>query len=132
MGVRQAGRTRWCERGQATVELALVLPLLLLVVWVGVEAGLLVRDQTLVSHGAREAARTLAVGGDGQAAVDAARARTGLTAGLEVAVVGAPPGGAATATVTLVERDRLPLLGSVVPGLTLRATVAMRVEDPAT
>lgn len=108
-----------------------MLPLLLLVVWVGVEAGLLVRDQTLVSHGAREAARTLAVGGDVAAAAEAARARTGLASGLEIAALGAAPGSAATATVTLAERDRLPLLGSVVPGLTVRASVSMRVEDPA-
>lgn len=51
------------ERGQATVELALVLPLLLVLVLLAVQVGLVVRDQVLLVHATREAARAAAVGG---------------------------------------------------------------------
>ena len=56
------------DGGQAAVELALVLPLLAVLVLGLVQTGLIVRDQVLVVHAAREAARAVAVredGGDG-------------------------------------------------------------------
>ncbi len=43
------------------MEFALVLPLVVLVVLFIVQAGLVVRDQLLVSHAAREAARAASV-----------------------------------------------------------------------
>ncbi len=49
------------ERGQATVELALVLPLVALLLLAMVQVGLVVRDQVLLTHAAREAAREAAV-----------------------------------------------------------------------
>lgn len=55
------------ERGQATVELALLLPLLLLLVLAAVQVGLVVRDQVLLVHATREAARSAAVGASGGA-----------------------------------------------------------------
>ena len=55
--------TRRCQRegGQATVEVALLLPLLALLLLAVVQVGLVVRDQVLVTHAAREAARAAAV-----------------------------------------------------------------------
>ena len=47
-------------RGQATVELALVLPLILTMVLLALQIGLLARDQVLVVHAAREGARAAA------------------------------------------------------------------------
>ena len=54
-------RRRRGDGGQASVELALVLPLVVLLLLAVVQLGLLVRDQILVVHAAREAAREAAV-----------------------------------------------------------------------
>ena len=52
------------ERGQATVEAALVLPLVALLLLAVVQIGLLVRTELLVTHAAREAVRAAAVDAD--------------------------------------------------------------------
>jgi Flp pilus assembly protein TadG len=49
------------DGGQSAVEFALVLPLLAALLLVLVQVGLLVRDQVLVIHAAREAVRQVAV-----------------------------------------------------------------------
>ena len=66
------------QRGQAAVELALVLPLVALVLLAVVQVGLIVRDEVLVLHAAREGARAAAVALDHRE--DAAR-RAALGAG---------------------------------------------------
>lgn len=119
------------ERAQATVELALVIPVLLLFVWTGVESLVLLRDQVLVTNAAREAARAAAVGIDPSAAATLGRARSGLdsTAIVSVQASGAV-GDDASASVTLRERGRLPVIGRLAPDLEVRATVTMRTEGP--
>ena len=66
--------TRWRrgDEGQAAVELALVLPLVVALLLAVVQVGLIVRDQVLVVHAAREAAREAAVDPDPAAALRAA------------------------------------------------------------
>ncbi len=66
------------QRGQATIELAAVLPLVFTLVLLVVQAGLVVRDQVLVLHAAREAARVAAIEGDAARASAVALAATGL------------------------------------------------------
>jgi len=66
------------ERGQASVELALVLPVLLGLVALLGEAGLVVKDYVLVAHAAREAARAAVVDPRTPVAEQAARDSTGL------------------------------------------------------
>src|SRR5436309_11926952 len=60
--------------GSATVEFALVLPLVLVVVLALVQVGLLVRDRLLVEAAARAAARAAAVQDDPDAITSAALA----------------------------------------------------------
>src|SRR6266576_4039235 len=60
--------------GSATVEFALVLPLVLVVVLALVQVGLLVRDRLLVEAAARAAARAAAVQDDPAAITSAALA----------------------------------------------------------
>ena len=117
------------EGAQATVEFALVLPLLMALIWLGVESSVLLRDQVLVTHGAREAARSSAVGLSPSEAAESGRARAGLGRDLVIEVVsGATAGATTVATARLAEGDRLPLVGRLVPGLEVRASVTMRVE----
>jgi Flp pilus assembly protein TadG len=69
-------RTRRCrrkgERGTATAEFALVLPLILLMALALVQVGLLVKDQIVVEEAARAGARQAAVTTDDDQARDAA------------------------------------------------------------
>ena len=120
---------RHAEGAQATVEFALVLPLLMALIWLGVESSVLLRDQVLVTHGAREAARSSAVGLSPSDAAEAGRSRAGLGRDLVIDVVSGGTAGATTvATARLAEAGRLPLVGRLVPRLEVRASVTMRVE----
>ncbi len=109
------------ERGQATVELALVLPLVAVIAMALLDVGLVLRDNILTVHAAREAARALAVGED---PVSAARRRSGLGSALSVSV-DATTG---TATVELDLAARLPIIGRLLPGAKLRQSATMRME----
>ena len=61
------------ERGQATVEFALVMPLIVFGLLAILQVGLVVRDQVAVIHAAREAARAASVDPDPGRATGAAR-----------------------------------------------------------
>lgn len=114
------------ERGQATVEFAFVLPLLVLAVLAVIQVGLVVRDQMGVVHAAREAARAASVDRDPGAAADAAhRSLPGATVD-----VGARPslGGEITVTVRYHSVTSLPLVGVLFPDPDLHASATMRVE----
>jgi Flp pilus assembly protein TadG len=111
------------EAGQATVEFALVLPLVAIVGWATLELGLVMRDNVLCAHAAREAARALAVGED---PVAAAQSRSGFGTELLVTVDRAT----GTATVELPLAPRLPLLSSVVGSASIRQQAVMRIEQP--
>ena len=118
------------EEGQSTVELALVLPLVALVLLAVVQVGLIVRDQVMVVHAAREAAREAAVEPNPDAARRAALAGAGLESErLDVAVSGR---GAAGSRVRVEVRyrapTRVPLVGAALGDLSLEATATMRVE----
>lgn len=119
------------ESGQATVELALLLPVILMLVLAVLQVGLVARDQVLVTNAAREAARAAAVDGRAGAALDAAR-RSGPLDPAELRVdVG--PRGPVGSTVRVVVRYRsvtdAPLVGPLVGDVELRADATMRVEQ---
>jgi Flp pilus assembly protein TadG len=114
------------DRGQATVEFALVLPVLVLALLAIVQVALVVRDQVAVVHAAREAARAASVDPDPGAA---ARAGHRTLDGADVHVGARPAvGEPITVEVTYVSRTDLPLVGVLFPDPTLRARVVMRVE----
>jgi len=113
------------------VELALVLPLVALVLLAVVQVGLIVRDQILVVHAAREAAREAAVEADPSAPRRVAVAGSGLEGDrIQVEVSGR---GAAGSHVRVDVRyrapTRVPLVGAALGDLTLKASATMRVEQ---
>ena len=118
------------ERGQATVEAALVLPLIVLLLLAVVQVGLLVRAEVLVTHAAREAARAAAVDHDPNAAARAAELATTLDAHrLSVRVEGRDgPGSRVRVDVTYTAPTDVPLIGSLLGDVTLHADATMRVE----
>jgi Flp pilus assembly protein TadG len=121
---------RWNERGQATVEAALVLPLVVTLLLAVVQVGLLVRAEVLVTHAAREAARAAAVDADPQAAARAASASTALDSSrMTVHVQGrSGPGSRVEVEVTYVAPTDVPLVGGLLGDVNLHATATMRVE----
>jgi Flp pilus assembly protein TadG len=112
------------------VELALVLPLVVMLLLAVVQLGLLVRDQILVVHAAREAAREAAVDPAADAPRKAAVAASTLAESrMSVTATGR---GAAGSRVRVEVAYRaptaVPLLGAALGDLTLRASATMRVE----
>jgi len=97
----------------------------------GSQVGLVVRDQVLTTHAAREAARAVAVDDRPGAAEAAAADGTGLPAGRLSVRVG--PRGEAGSRVRVEVRYRaptdVPLVGRFVGDVTLTASATMRVEQ---
>jgi Flp pilus assembly protein TadG len=118
------------ERGQATVELALVLPIVALLLLALIQVAVVARDQVLVAHAAREAARAAAVDDDADAARRAAERAGPLAADrLTVAVSGRDDVGSRVRVVVRYRVPlRLPLIGQAVRDLELRSEATMRVE----
>ena len=122
------------DGGQASVELALVLPLVMMVLLAVVQVGLLVRDQILVVHAAREAAREAAVDPSPDAPKRAAVASSTL-AESRLTVTSSGRGAAGSRVrvdVAYRAPTAVPLLGAAVGDLTLRASATMRVEGSST
>ena len=118
------------EGGQAAVELALSLPLLALLALVILQVALVARDQVLLTHAAREAAREASVAADAGAARRGALAGSRLDADrLAVTTEGrAGAGSRVTARLTYRSPTDVPVIGRLVGDVRLRATVTMRVE----
>jgi Flp pilus assembly protein TadG len=117
-----------CSRdgGQSTVEFALVLPLVLALALAVVQLAVVARDQVLVVHAARQAARTASVDPVPDHAVAAARRVAG-----DVTVHLAPRPGAGEEQVVTVERRvpvRIALLAPFFPDVVVSGRAVMRVE----
>ena len=118
------------QAGQSTVELALVLPVVLVLALALVQVGLVVRDQVRVTHAAREGARAAAVSGDPASARRAIDRNVGLAPDrLDVDTdERGDHAGLVTVTVTYVVVTDLPLIGPLLPDLPLTGEATMRVE----
>lgn len=115
---------------QATVELALALPVVLLLALLLVQVGLVVRDQVLVVHAARAGARAAAVDPRPDVATAAARAAVPIAAArLSVSLlqVAGPP---AEVRVEVRERvvTKMPIVGPLLGDVTVSASATMAVE----
>ena len=118
------------ERGQATVELALLLPVLAMALAAVAQLTVLARDDLLVVHAAREAARAAAVEPGPDAVRRAALAATGLDPGrLEVSV---GPERRTGDRLEVAVGYRAPtdvlLIGPLVGDVSLRSSLTVRVE----
>ncbi len=113
-----------CERGQALVEAAIAIPVLLVLVFGVVAVGRVVQAKIAVQAAAREAGRTLAVApSEHEGVTDALEAAHAIASGyglseerltIDVDANGFLRGGRATADVTYsVSLSGLPLLGFV-------------------
>ena len=114
------------ESGQATVEFALILPLVIFAALAIIQVGLLVRDHLAVVHAAREAVRAASVDPDPSSAVHAAHET------LPHAEVDVSPRPSVGEPITVEVRYRavtdVPLVGVLFPDPVLRSRAVMRVE----
>ncbi|MGK2930458.1 MAG: TadE/TadG family type IV pilus assembly protein [Acidimicrobiales bacterium] len=114
--------------GQATVELAMGLPVILIGILLVLQLALVGRDQLLVSHATREAARSAVVDARAGAGREGALA---ATTGLDpdrLEVDADRIGERVRVRVSYRSRTALPLVGPLIPDPVLRATVTMRSE----
>lgn len=124
---RSLGRApRRGEPGQATVEFALVLPLLVLAMLAVVQVALLARDHLAVVQAAREAVREASVDPDPDRAVAAAR-RVLPTAAVRVGTRSVA-GGPIEVEVRYRAVTDVPLVGMLFPDPDLHARAVMRAE----
>lgn len=117
-------------RGQATVELALLLPLVVLLLTALLQAGLVVRDQILLTHAAREAVRAAALDPDAEAIARAAERSGPLAADrMDMSIAGRDgPGSQVTVKLSYRTPTNMVLVGPLIGDVTLRASASMRVE----
>ncbi|MBW3594167.1 MAG: pilus assembly protein [Actinobacteria bacterium] len=120
------------ERGQSTVELALCLPIVVIVLAVLVQVGVIAIDHVKVWHAAREAARIAAVDPDVEA-IERAAGGVGLR-DIDVSVepegLYRRQGEPVTVVVSYSPSTSVPIIGSLFDGLTLDAEASMRIEQP--
>ena len=120
-------RARADERGQASVELAVLLPVVVVLLLLVLQVALVARDVVLVAHAAREAARAAAVEPDAAIARRAALRSGGLDpAELDVSLRSLST--TVTATITYRIPTELPLVGRLLGDPVTHATVTMRRE----
>jgi Flp pilus assembly protein TadG len=129
------GRTRSARpgrgarhRGQATVELALGLPVVCLGVLLVLQLALVGRDTVLVTHAAREAARAAAVDPSGPAARAGALASSTALDPERLDVRLRRGGGRVTVELRYRAVTGLPMVGALVPDPVLGAEVTMLEE----
>jgi Flp pilus assembly protein TadG len=116
------------DRGQATVELALSLPLLCLFLLGIVQLVVVVRDQLAVQLAAREGARAAVVAASSAAAAQAAATRAVTLRPLAVHTTSSAA--TVTVTVTHVTRTDVPMIGLLLPDITVTADATMTLEPP--
>jgi Flp pilus assembly protein TadG len=115
------------EKGQSTVEFALVLPIVLILILGLLQVGVLARDQIMVLGAAREGVREAIVTPDQGAITSAARgAAPGLNLNVQINR-GTERGDPAKVDVSA-PPAKLPIVGEIVGGLTLKASATMRME----
>lgn len=124
---RSAPAARGRQAGQATVELALALPVVLVGLLLVVQVALVVAGHVGAVHAAREGARAAAVDDRPGAAADAVAA-TGSHGCSTTVQRPARVGATVRVTVRCRIATDVPLVGPLVPDVTARTSAAMRVE----
>lgn len=122
---------RWrSQGGQSTVELALVLPVVLVLLLAILQAAMLVRDRILLINATRAAGRAVIVSPSVDAASEAVELQGSAVDSAAVSLTGATSeGGLATVTLRM-PATRVPVVGRVVGGVVLEESLTVRVEGP--
>ncbi len=116
------------DRGQATVELALALPLLCLILLGMVQVAVVGRGQLAVQLAAHEAVRAAAVSADPVAAADAAAHHAISLRPLNVEVTSDDT--TITVRVSYIDQTEVSMVGALLPDVTVEASATMAFEPP--
>jgi len=127
-GLARHGVTGRRDAGQAAVEFAIALPVVVLLVLGIVQLVVAVRDQLAVELAAREAARLASVSAAPEAS--AARAADEATALRPLEIATRVDGDRVTVSVVYVDPTDVPLIGAFIGDVTVRASVTMAREPP--
>ncbi len=121
----EASRTGSSQAGQATVEFALALPIVLIVILGMTQVGVAIRNELAVELAAREGARAASVSASPQSAASAAAA---AAVDLPIAVRTDVTATTVTVTVTYVDPTDVPIIGQFIGPSTHQATATMALE----
>ena len=113
------------DRGQAVAEFALTLPLVLLAVSLVAEVGSITIDQIRLVHLCRNAARVASVSLAPETAAREFMARSGAD---DINTVVAYTDSVVTVSLTRLHRTELPLIGSLLPDVSLHEELSMYAE----
>lgn len=122
-------RHNFSDGGQATVELAVVLPFIVLLAAALIQCGLIVGDQLAVWNAARNAARAASVSPDPQLSAEQAANDAVALRPLQVTLTTLDD--VISAHVAYIDPTDLPFIGLLFPSITLEATVTMPREIPS-
>lgn len=115
------------DRGQATVEAALLLPVVAIALLAVIQVGLVVHARVMVTHATREGARVAAVGGSDGDVVEAVVASGHLPPQrLDVEI--STSGGRTTVVVRYDAPTNVPIVGAFVGDVEMEGVATMRVE----
>ncbi len=114
------------DRGQAAVEFAVALPIVVIAMLAIAQVGVAVRNEVAVELAAREGARAAAVSADPAAAGAAARRAVELPMDVAVSVDATT----VTVTVTYVDPTDIAIIGAAIGPVTHRASATMAIEPP--
>lgn len=121
------------DHGQSTVELAVVMPVIVVLLLVVIQLGLVIRDQVLVVHAAREAARSAAVATIDERSAAARSAASGAgpldPERLRITDAVLSTGQRVHVRVEYRSRTDLPLVGALLPDVSLSSDATMRLES---
>jgi hypothetical protein len=124
------------DGGQATVEAAMTLPIVLIALLLVVQVGVVVRDALALCQASREGARAAAITGDDASATDAVRRSAGPLDASRIAIDVEPPsgergrGGELTVHLSYAERLTIPIVSKLVSfEVPLRAASTIRIEQ---
>ncbi|MEX0768248.1 MAG: TadE/TadG family type IV pilus assembly protein [Microthrixaceae bacterium] len=116
------------DRGQSTVELALIIPVVVLLILLCVQAALVLRDRLFVVHAARTAARAVIVEPNQNAAESALRSQGPPISLATVTVSGGSRGGSLATVVVRLPATQVPIVGRVVASTVLEQRLVVMVE----
>lgn len=117
------------DRGQAAVELAMAMPLVVVFALGAVQVGLVARDRVAIELAAREAARAASVSADPAAAAVAAAHRVTSLGPLDVSV--AVAGDVVRVRVAYTNPTDVAIVGTAIGDVTVAATAAMAFDPPS-